>query len=43
MIHCTRQFDLDEDCRRLAQLEDRRFAEREVVSSNAGRTINQGL
>ena len=28
---------------RLAQLEERRSAEREVVSSNPGRTINQGL
>ena len=28
---------------RLAQLEERRSAEWEVVSSNSGRTINQGL
>ena len=28
---------------RLAQMEERRSAEREVVSSNPGRTINQGL
>ena len=28
---------------RLAQLGERRSAEREVVSSNPGRTINQGL
>ena len=28
---------------RLAQLEERRSAEREVLSSNPGRTINQGL
>ena len=28
---------------RLAQLEERWSAEREVVSSNPGRTINQGL
>ena len=28
---------------RLAQLEKRRSAEREVASSNPGRTINQGL
>ena len=28
---------------RLAQLEERRFAERDVVSSNPGRIINQGL
>ena len=28
---------------RLAQLEERRSSEREVASSNPGRTINQGL
>ena len=28
---------------RLAQLEERRSAERDVVSSNSGRTINQDL
>ena len=28
---------------RLAQLEERRSAEREVLSSNLGRTINQSL
>ena len=28
---------------RLAQLEERRSADREIVSSNPGRTINQGL
>ena len=28
---------------RLAQLEERRSHERDVVSSNRGRTINQGL
>ena len=31
------------DAARLAQLEERWSAEREVVSSNPGRTISQGL